>query len=108
MVGSASTLVTHIVMAEARAYRVKVVLRSFWELESLGILEENESLYEKFKSNISFNGERYEVILPWQDRATKMPDYYMLNHSRLNGLMHRLRKWQKFLKSMTMQSRNRL
>ena len=72
-------------------------MRSFWELESLGILDENESLYEKFKSNISFNGERYEVILPWQDRATKMPDNYMLSHSRLNGLMRRLRKRQKII-----------
>ena len=44
--------------------------------------------------------ERYEVILPWQDRAMKMPDYYMLSHSRLNGLMCRLRKRQKFLKSV--------
>ena len=42
--------------------------------------------------------ERYEVILPWQDRAIKMPDYYMLSHSRLNGLMRRLRKRQKFLR----------
>ena len=57
MVGSASTLVMHIVMAEVKSIQSKGSLEKFLELESLGILEENESLYEKFKCNISFNGE---------------------------------------------------
>ena len=96
VVGSASTLVMHILMAEAKSIQSKSSLdqqlRSFWELEALGIVEENESLYEQFKSNILFNGERYQVVLPWRDRARKLPDNYMLSLSRLNGLMRRLRK----------------
>ena len=69
VVGSASTLVTHILMAEAKSIQSKGSIdqqfRGFWELESLGIVEENESPNEQFKCNISFNGERYQVVLPW-------------------------------------------
>ena len=39
-------------------------LKTFWELESLGI--KPATLYEKFQEQISFKNNRYEVHLPWK------------------------------------------
>ena len=41
-------------------------LKTFWELEVLGILDKESSLYEQFKHNIKFVDGRYEVPLPWK------------------------------------------
>lgn len=40
-------------------------LRRFWELESLGIARDETSVYDKFVQQITFDGQRYEVSLPW-------------------------------------------
>ena len=42
-------------------------LRSFWELESLGIHEEEKTLYDDFASDIMFQDGRYKVFLPWKE-----------------------------------------
>ena len=39
-------------------------LRSFWELESLGIHEVEKTLYDDFASNVTFRDGRYKVPLP--------------------------------------------
>jgi hypothetical protein len=46
-----------------------ILLSEFWmttfdELESLGIVKGELSVYEKFVQRISFDGQRYEVSLP--------------------------------------------
>ena len=43
-------------------------LKAFWEVESLGIVEvKRDTPSRKFLENIEFNGQRYEVGLPWKN-----------------------------------------
>lgn len=76
-------------------------LRWFWELESLGIRENESSLYDPFKINVNFNGTRYEVSLPWKDPIFDIPDNYDLCVRRLNSLVRRLKREPGMLLSMT-------
>ena len=65
-------------------------LRTFWELESLGI--KPKSLYEEVEEKISFKNERYEVHLPWKLPHPLLPDNYDLSAKRLTNLLKRLRQ----------------
>ncbi|XP_011404369.1 PREDICTED: uncharacterized protein LOC100631573 [Amphimedon queenslandica] len=67
-------------------------LQKFWEIESLGICEKESTLYDQFKKNVTFDGTRYEVTLPWREDVSSIPDNYQLSLKRLNGLLRRLRK----------------
>jgi hypothetical protein len=66
-------------------------LRSFWELESLGICNEEKTLYDEFTDNITFQDGRYEVTLPWKEFHQPLADNLALCMRRLNGLLTRLR-----------------
>ena len=66
-------------------------LRSFWELESLGIHEEEKTLYDEFASNIAFQDGRYKVSLPRKEFHEPLADNYLLSVKRLRGLLQRLR-----------------
>ncbi|XP_011407350.1 PREDICTED: uncharacterized protein LOC100637140 [Amphimedon queenslandica] len=95
-VASASTtLVTHVLTCGVRAGQEKLELteqlKKFWEIESLGICEKESTLYEQLKKNVTFNGTRYEVTLPWRD-VLSILDNYQLSLIRLNGLLRRLRQ----------------
>ena len=67
-------------------------LRSFWELESLGISESCPSVHQEFEENISFKDGRYEVCLQWKGEHPLLPDNYGLSLKRLQGLLRRLRQ----------------
>ena len=67
-------------------------LRSFWELESLGIKNPERSVQEEFSENIHFKDGRYEVSLPWRESHPMLPDNYHLCEKRLQGLLRRLRQ----------------
>ena len=67
-------------------------LRSFWELESLGIQSPDKSVSEEFSNSIGFSGGRYEVSLPWKDFHDPLPDNYQLSLRRLRGLLRRLQQ----------------
>ena len=71
-------------------------LRTFWELESLGI--KPRVLYEKFQEQISFKNNRYEVHLPWKKTHPSLPDNYELSRKRLENLLKRLRQEPEVLK----------
>ena len=66
-------------------------LRRFWELESLGV-PNNESVYERFAQSIRLSDKRYEVELPWKENHPVLPDNYQLSEKRLKHLLTRLRK----------------
>ena len=66
-------------------------LRTFWELESLGICEEEKTLYDEFASNITFQDGRYKVSLPWKEFHGPLADNYLLSVRRLRGLLQRLK-----------------
>ena len=67
-------------------------LKKFWELESLGIANNEISVYDKFVQKISFNGKRYEVCLPWKPNHPPLPDHFELCQKRLSSLLRRLRQ----------------
>lgn len=73
-------------------------LKKFWELESLGIPQEESPIYEKFLQQIRFDGQRYEVSLPWKEPHLPLPDHYDLCCKRLGGLLMRLRRDPQLLK----------
>ena len=66
-------------------------LRTFWELESLGINLEENSVLETFNSTVTFKNQRYEVGLPWKEVHDTLPDNYSLSERRLQSLLKRLK-----------------
>jgi hypothetical protein len=67
-------------------------LKRFWDLESLGILPEETSVYERFVQKIKFEGSRYEVCLPWKECHPPLPDHRELCCRRLMSLLKRLKQ----------------
>ncbi|XP_065891704.1 uncharacterized protein [Dysidea avara] len=67
-------------------------LKSFWDLESLGIREGEVDVYEQFQKEICFKNGRYEVNLPWKEATPTLPSHYELSLKRLTGLLRRLRQ----------------
>ena len=67
---------THTLKIEAFTVEenLETELRKFWELEALGILKDEQSVYEKFVQQISFKDGRYEVQLPWKESHSLLPD----------------------------------
>ncbi len=60
-------------------------LKSFWELESLGIVNPDRSVHDDFEDTVRFKDGRYEVCLPWKDPHPTLPDNYHLSLKRLRG-----------------------
>ena len=65
-------------------------LHTFWELESIGIKQEENSALETFKETITFTNQRYEVGLPWKKAHDPLPDNSSLSQRRLESLLKRL------------------
>ena len=72
---------THVLRVDAQTEKSMSLdeqLRSFWELESLGIQEEEKTLYDDFTTRVSFRDGRYQVSLPWKEFHEPLPDNYSL------------------------------
>ena len=68
-------------------------LRSFWELESLGIEEvANDPVCDRFASTLQVENGRYQVSLPWREYHDDLPDNYSLSRRRLHSLLKRLQQ----------------
>ena len=65
-------------------------LQRFWKLESIGIMENETSVYDNFTQQISYKGGRYKVHLPWRKSHPPLPDNYELCQRRLFRLLKRL------------------
>jgi len=68
-----------------------------WDLETVGIKEENP-VYESLIDEISFNGERYKVKLPWKEKDVKIPSNYNIAIERLKGQIRKLKRDPEVLK----------
>ena len=66
------------------------MLTQFWELESLGITQNEPSVHEAFKKSIQFKNGRYKVSLPWRPNQSQLPTNLELARKRLQGLLKRL------------------
>ena len=69
-------------------------LKSFWDLESMGIGPEatEDKVADHFASSVRLRDNRYEVSLPWREQQHPLPTNYSLSRRRLTGLLHRLRQ----------------
>lgn len=61
----------------------------YWHLETLGMKDNEPTLYEKFIEDIRDIGDRYEVKLPFKEGHSLLPDNchnYQLSKIRLESL----------------------
>lgn len=67
-------------------------LKRFGELGLLGIVEKDENqVFTDVLRDITFNGSRYEVGLPWKEETPSLSNDYELSYNRLTSLGNRLR-----------------
>lgn len=75
-------------------------LKRFWELKAIGILDqqtkqmsiEEEDALQQFNSTCKFDGERYEVGLPWKKDHPPLVDNYKQAYPRLEFTERKLTK----------------
>ena len=51
----------------------------FWNLDSVGIVADEESVYDKFESTIKYENDRYEVMLPLKENRPMLEDNYAVS-----------------------------
>ena len=75
-------------------YALVDTLKQFWETESMGIKEVSEitKSHDGFNEQVRFNGQRYEVPLPWCDNHPAISSDYELCVNRLKSLQRKLLK----------------
>ena len=66
-------------------------VHKLWDLETVGIRIDNE-VHQKAIDDISFNGERYSVGLPWKVGHDPVPDNYSKALVRLKSQLRKLSK----------------
>ena len=66
-------------------------LRRFWDLESIGIRNDDTTVLGDFSKRIAIDGGRYQVSLPWKETHAALPDNHQLSLKRLRGLLNRLK-----------------
>ena len=64
---------------------------SVLELKSLGVCEEERSLYDEFSRTMTFQDECYKVSLPSKEYHESLEDNYLLSVKRIRGLLRCLR-----------------
>ena len=76
---------------------IKNELTKFWERESLGTVDKDNSISKTFVEEIKFNGNNYVTKLPFKESTEWIPDNYQLCIKRLSSLKTRLHKDQNLL-----------
>ena len=96
-----ASVVTHIlkVDSEMETRRLDKQLRKFWELESLGINDTEESVHDQYRDIVAFKNGRYEMSLLWKDPSIVLPDNFELGMRRLKNLWKRLKQNPELLKA---------
>ena len=101
---SVNVITSHILRCDSQSNveeRMDSTLRMFWELESLGINNNNSSVQEDFDREIMFKNDQYQVALPWKESHDALPDNYHLSKKRLFSLLHRLKQNPSTLEEQT-------
>ena len=89
-----TTLVSHVLRVDGLCSTKSLdkELHSFWDMESIGIVEGEQIVQNQFEDNVHFENGRYAVSLPWKKSGLFLHDNYQLSLRRLNGLYRRLKK----------------
>ena len=94
--------VTHVLrvemLSEDSSRALDDQLQAFWELEALGIQDEERTLNNDFTGVVKFEDGRYKVPLPWREFHDPLPDNYQLSLRRLQGLLRCLKQEPAILK----------
>ena len=69
---------------------LKEQLKKLWDLETIGIRNDDKSVYDNFIEEVQFNGERYEAKLPFKEHHPLLPDNHAASVKRLGSLIRRL------------------
>ena len=77
--------------------RMDQQLKKFWELESLGIHQDEGSVQDTFNQTISFREGRYQVELPWKPHHRPLPTNLELCRKRLTNLLKKLKSTPEIL-----------
>ena len=65
---------------------------NFWNLDSVGIVADEESVYDKFESTIKYENDRDEVMLPFKENRPMLEYNYAVSLRRLKSLKVKLDK----------------
>lgn len=90
---SVNLTATHVLKVESSIVKEDALtseVKKFWDYESLGIQDQNSSLYDKFIDEVEFVEGRYQVRLPFKEDHELLPDNFALCKSRLASLLKRL------------------
>ena len=75
------------------------LLKRFWDLESIGIIPtgpqltpEDKLAWDKVNKSLKFNGQHYEVAVPWRDERPQLPNNLPMARKRLVSTERRLMK----------------
>ena len=66
-------------------------LKRFWDYETLGIKQDEPSVYDKFTEEITTKDDRYEVSLPFKENHEIIPDNFSVSEQRLGSLLKKLK-----------------
>ena len=91
---------TTVMLSTVSVNEVTFSLKHFWELEHMGIKDdrhakwssEEEFAVQQFNKNLMFDGERYEVALPWRKDHPELTNNYKQALKRLQSVENQLRK----------------
>ena len=89
-----------VMLSTVSVNEVTFSLKNFWELEHMGIEDdkqakwssEEEFAVQQFNESLKFDGERYEVALPWRKDHPELKDNYNQAFKRLLSVEHQLKK----------------
>ena len=88
---SVSNVTNSLLAYENNDDEVNVMLKKFWNLESLGIYEDGDVIPD-LRSKVIWNKERYEVETPWKREHGVLGDNYLLAVTRLRRNIVRYKK----------------
>lgn len=67
-------------------------LQMFWDLDTLGVREKEDSVYDKFIRTVELKNGRYSARLPWKEPHPLLPDNLDISKGRLFNLLRRLKQ----------------
>ena len=70
---------------------LKEQLAKFWDYDTLGVKGKEEDFSEEYLTKVRFNGDRYEVSLPFKKEHPIIPHNHSLAQNRLVSLLKRLK-----------------
>ena len=94
--GSATmnTLCSHVLKVECAPQQdlsdLDKKLQAFWELDSMGVRPEEDSVYSRFTQSVTLQQGCYCVRLQWKEPHPLLPDNFDLSKRRLFNLLKRL------------------